>query len=103
MDLNKALKQRIINLAKENHITLHKLSVLSGIPYSTLSNFLVGRCQYLSVSNIFHLCEGLNITLKEFFHAPDLNAAILEENEHKDSSKTKNLSKNNSSSTSKKD
>ena len=79
MDLNKALKQRIINLAKENHITLHKLSVLSGIPYSTLSNFLVGRCQYLSVSNIFHLCEGLNITLKikRNHHAYKIGVVVL--------------------------
>ena len=37
-----AVRQRIINIAVERNITLHKLSLDSGVPYSTLSSFMNG-------------------------------------------------------------
>ena len=40
MQLSEAIRKRIINLANEHNITLHKLALCSGIPYSTLSSFI---------------------------------------------------------------
>ena len=40
MLLSDAVRQRIIDLATKKNITLHKLSLESGISYSTLSSFL---------------------------------------------------------------
>ena len=67
MTLSNAIKQRVIDLATERNITLHKLSLQSGVPYSTLSSFLNGKCTSLTISTLLHLCEGADITLKEFF------------------------------------
>ena len=33
-----AVRQRIINIASENGVSLHKLALSSGVPYSTLSS-----------------------------------------------------------------
>lgn len=68
MQLSTAVRQRIINLAIEKDITLHQLSLDAGIPYSTLSSFLNGKSEIPKLSTIFLICEGLNISLSEFFN-----------------------------------
>ena len=67
MTLSNAVKQRIINLAVTNGITIHKLSLLSGIPYSTISSFLNGKCSSITLTTLLHICDGSGITLKDFF------------------------------------
>lgn len=67
MELSQAVKDRILNLAKTNNITLHKVSLNSGISYSTLSSFINGKCKSPNLSTILHICEGFNIELKDFF------------------------------------
>lgn len=67
MQLSKAVRKRIINLAKERNITLHKLALDSGISYSTLNSFINGKSQSPKLVTILHLCEGLGIKLNEFF------------------------------------
>ena len=70
MTLSNAVKQRIINLASERNITLHKLSLRSGVPYSTLSSFLNGKCTSITITTLLHLCEGAEIGIKDFFDDP---------------------------------
>lgn len=67
MELSQAVKDRILNLAKNNNITLHKVSINSGISYSTLSSFINGKCKSPNLSTILHICEGFNMELKDFF------------------------------------
>ena len=43
MQLSEAVRRRIINLANQRKITLHRLSLESGISYSTLSSFINGK------------------------------------------------------------
>ena len=68
MKLSDAVRQRIINLANDNKITLHRLSLESGISYSTLSSFLNGKSKSPKLITLLHLCEGLGIELNEFFN-----------------------------------
>lgn len=67
MELYNAVKDRILNLAKTNNITLHKVSINSGISYSTLNSFINGKCKSPNLSTILHICEGFNMELKDFF------------------------------------
>ena len=67
MTLSNAVKQRIVDLATGNQITIHKLALNSGVPYSTLSSFLSGKCMSITLTTILHICEGCNIELKDFF------------------------------------
>lgn len=67
MQLSEAIRKRIVNLVIENNITLHRLALLSGIPYSTLSSFINKKSKSPTIDTILHICEGLNIELKDFF------------------------------------
>lgn len=62
-----AVRQRIINIASERNITLHKLALNSGIPYSTLSSFMNAKSNSITLTTLLHLCEGANIYLEDFF------------------------------------
>lgn len=62
-----AVRQRIINIASEKSITLHKLALNSGVPYSTLSSFMNGKSNSLTLTTLLHLCEGANMELEDFF------------------------------------
>ncbi len=67
MQLSEAVRRRIINLADERNITLHRLSLESGISYSTLSSFINGESQSPKLVTLLHICEGFGIELNEFF------------------------------------
>lgn len=67
MNLSNAVKQRIIDIATEKDITIHRLALMSGVPYSTISSFLNGKCASLTLTTLLHICEGSNMELKEFF------------------------------------
>ena len=67
MQLNEAIAKRIQELCKERGLTQYGLSVKSGVPQSTLSTIL--RCTFPSMKMriIYEICEGLEISLTEFF------------------------------------
>ena len=70
MRVNEAVKQRILNLCKQNNITLNKLSTICGITQSTLNNIISGRNATTTVSTIKKICDGLDITIFDFFSSP---------------------------------
>ena len=67
MTIGEACKQRIVELCKERSITVNKLSILSGITQSTLNNIMSGRNNSTTVSTIKKICDGLEISIIEFF------------------------------------
>lgn len=70
MTLQEALIQRIYELLEENHISLNKLSTQCGVSQSTLNNIVSGRNRSATVSTIKKICDGLDMTLPEFFNHP---------------------------------
>lgn len=73
MTTYEAIKTRIYNLCKEKGITINKLAYTSGISMSSLKNILYGKSTNPGVITIKILCDGLNISLKEFFDAKIFN------------------------------
>lgn len=67
MQLSEALRLRIKQLLKENNMKVWDLCKATGIPCSTLSTFLTGKSKLLKINTILHICEGINIQLKDFF------------------------------------
>ncbi len=57
---------RVKQLAAERDLTLHALCKLANLPYSTLKNTEL-RCGQLGVDSIETLCNGLGITMAQFF------------------------------------
>ena len=67
MNIGEATKLRILELCKENKITVNKLATISGITQSTLSNIVGGRNNSVTISTIKKICDGLNISIRDFF------------------------------------
>ncbi len=69
MKVHEAVAQRIQELCKERGITVNGLAHLAAIPPSTIKNILYGISLNPGVATIKMLCDGLDITLEEFFDA----------------------------------
>lgn len=67
MTVGEAVRARIAELIKEHNLTVNKLAMQSGITQSTLQNITGGRNHSASVSTIQKLCDGLGISLRQFF------------------------------------
>lgn len=67
MNIGEAVKLRILELCKDNSLSVNKLATLCGITQSTLNNIVSGRNNSTTVSTIKKICDGLEITLGEFF------------------------------------
>ncbi len=68
MQIGEATRIRIKQLCKENKITLNRLSTLCGITQSTLNNVISGRNNSTTISTIKKICDGLNISIQDFFN-----------------------------------
>jgi len=73
MRISDAVRLRILELCKQNNITLNKLSTICGITQSTLNNIISGRNSTTTVSTIQKICDGLEITILDFFSSPLFN------------------------------
>jgi len=69
MRIGEAVRLRILQLCKENNITLNKLSIICGITQSTLNNIVSGRNSTTTISTIKKICDGLEITIQDFFES----------------------------------
>ena len=67
MRLSDAIRKRIKYYLKEKKMNVWKLCKMSGIPCSTISTFMSGKTELLKIDTLLHICEGFNITLREFF------------------------------------
>ena len=67
MRLSDAIRKRIKYYLEEKNMNVWKLCKMSGIPCSTISTFMSGETELLKIDTLLHICEGFNITLKEFF------------------------------------
>lgn len=68
LTLEKAIRKRIINLAKEKNITINKVSTLSGLPHTTLLSFINEETHDPRISTLLHICEAFEISLNDFFN-----------------------------------
>ncbi len=74
MDTISAVKNRILQLCGERNISVNKLATISALPPSSVKNILYGKSQNPKLLTIKLLCDGLGITLGEFFSTPEFDA-----------------------------
>jgi transcriptional regulator with XRE-family HTH domain len=67
MNIKQAIANRILQLCRENNITLNKLSTISGITQSTVNDVVYGKSNNPTIKTIYYICFGLEIELKDFF------------------------------------
>lgn len=68
MQILEAVKKRILELCEEREITVNHLCDLSGMPASTVKSILNGKSRDPQISTIVKLCDGLDITIADFFN-----------------------------------
>ena len=74
MDTVTAVRNRILELCGQREISINKLATLSALPPSSIKNILYGKSQNPKIVTIKMICEGLEITLAEFFSTPEFDA-----------------------------
>ena len=74
MTVGTAVKERILQLCDERRISVNMLCTISGVTQSTVNNLVSGRNNSITVATLKKLCDGFEITLKEFFSAPEFDA-----------------------------
>jgi len=67
LDAALAVRIRILRLCEERYLTINKLATLSALPPSSVKNILYGKSKDPKLTTIKKICDGLDITLGEFF------------------------------------
>lgn len=70
MKLEKAITNRILYLCKEREITPNKLAFLAGLAPATIRCIFYGRSKNPGTRTLLDICQGLGITLFDFFDDP---------------------------------
>lgn len=70
MDVKEAVAVRFSQLCADRKITANQLASRSGVTPSTVYSMLDPRRHDISVRTVKKLCDGLDISLGEFFSAP---------------------------------
>lgn len=67
MKISEWIAKRIGYFCKEREISINQLAMDSGLTQSTLNSIMHHESKNPTVSTLFKVCRGLNITLSEFF------------------------------------
>ncbi len=76
------IRERIFQLCRKHNVTPTRLAEISCLTQSTINNITSGRNKTVRLSTIEKICDGLNITLIDFFETerrPDLPLDVADE------------------------
>ena len=65
--MDKAVIERLLELIDKHGLTVNSLARLSAVPPTTLKNIIYGNSKNPGVVTIKMLCDGLGISVYEFF------------------------------------
>ena len=74
MNTYMTVKNRIMNLCEQKKITINKLATESGVAPSTIKNILYGKSKNPGIVTITMLCDGLGVSLIEFFSTQEFES-----------------------------
>ena len=73
MSVKDMVAKRFADLCNERKITYNELANLSGITPSTVYSMMDKNRREVSINTIKKLCDGLDITLGDFFTTPEFD------------------------------
>lgn len=74
MDIKDAVADRFSQLCKEKNIKINELANISGVTPSTAYSMMDKSRREISIRTIKKFCDGLEITLGEFFSTPEFDS-----------------------------
>lgn len=69
-----AVRNRILQLCGERQMSINMLATICAVPPSSVKNILYGKSQNPKLITIKMICDGLDITLEEFFSTPEFDS-----------------------------
>ena len=73
MTVKDAVAQRFAQICRSREISINELATRSGVTPSTVYSMMDARRRELSITTIKKLCDGLDMTLGEFFSTEDFD------------------------------
>ena len=67
MRISEAVVKRLYQLCDERNLTVNKISNISGVTQSTVSDIVNGTTNNAGIATIKKLCDGFEISIREFF------------------------------------
>lgn len=67
MTVSEAVVQRILTLCNDRNMTINKISNVSGVTQSTISDIVNHTTNNAGIATIKKLCDGFEISIREFF------------------------------------
>ena len=74
MDTYFSIKTRLFELLDDRRLSIHALAIKSGIAPSTIKNILYGKSKNPGIVTIKILCDGLGISLFDFFNTDNFQS-----------------------------
>ena len=71
MNTYTAVRDRLLQLCGQKNMSLHRLATESAVPPSTVKNILYGKSTNPGIVTIKMLCDGLGVSLPDFFATPE--------------------------------
>ena len=73
MDIKDVIVKRFLDLCNERKIKINELANVSGVTPSTAYSMMDKKRRDISIRTIKKFCDGLDITLGEFFSTPEFD------------------------------
>ena len=67
MNIKEAVEKRVVELCHERNIAINALANIAGVPPSTVYSMLNEKSKNPGVVSIKKICDGLEISIREFF------------------------------------
>lgn len=71
MDTCATVKNRLLFLCEMKKMSIHRLAMESAVAPSTIKNILYGKSTNPGIVTLKMLCDGLDISLYEFFNTDE--------------------------------
>lgn len=71
MNIYEFTVNRVYELCRERKITPNALSYMAGVPQATIKSILNGESKNPGIVTIKKICDGLDITIIDFFNTPE--------------------------------
>lgn len=80
MNTTELIQNRIKQLISQHDTTMYNVAIRGGFPHSTIKNILVksGKSTNPGIVTIKHICDGLGISLYDFFNSEEFQSTISE-------------------------
>ena len=65
--VSEAVSRRILQLCRDKNITVNNLATLSAVTQSTVNDIINMKSKNIGIVTLKKLCDGLQITITDFF------------------------------------